>query len=865
VTVRGVGFGAAQGRGQVWLGTASGLVQSWSDSEIVAIVSPGSRSGKAQVLHNGVWSAAVPFNVNALHVDSVIPASPGRGGVITIKGTGFGPMRGNGIVWLGGAEGHVLSWSDTEVVAALASTARTGAVRIRQNGAWSNALRVSLPATSGDVTLAPDLVNLVVGDTRTIQALDSGSQPVTGLSWASTDTNVVSLSNDDPPILTAVAAGHVTITAGDGSADVTVSADALAVGTVLWSNPGNASGVDWIVPAVPSATGIADVFAFQDDSTVQAITSDGLTAWTADVSNTYTVLPDFMGGLVVAQEGALRRLDGITGQTAATYTPDGSSSLDWHQTSYVVHTDGTMFALESNNDTSAMSVIGVDPASGARKFSIPLQVPADSESVTHYGPDIYPIIVAGDGYAYVPYSYQAFHSEEPDNGYITVHLRLIRLDSGGTYDMLTVWDWTDVDPEACGTQLFANIITNADTGTLLTWRGEGLYCARPANAAPIRLRSQAVGARKVPAFPQTDEDPSIVSHGMAITEGASVTQVTSPSIPDQATVIVPVLQAQDGTFVGTVQTGEDFTSYMIAFNASGNLLWSVEEEQPAVATADGGVIAQSGAIYDQTGSATGQLGNLPTYSWRLNAYQVGSIEQLLAPSLFLAQSFWPFQKGNASKNNTALQQPWYAPLPSCPGAATPCAQEALTSALSALRLLLKSSCFLCNLWVFTKLPGTDQTSFFNYLSLSPRFYDGTRSYAPANIALCRAGWFRQLFFCGVGSLPVKEYLQGKDAVSQTPSDKSQGMQVFFNPSSGICNVLSVANPPFVDKGVLNQATLFHEALHGYAIGNFAGNDDYYLESKFGLPITIGESASITYYLEGKVIPGGAQGANTCQD
>jgi hypothetical protein len=33
----------------------------------------------------------------------------------------------------------------------------------------------------------------------------------------------VSLSTNDPPILTALAAGHVTITAGTGSADVTVS------------------------------------------------------------------------------------------------------------------------------------------------------------------------------------------------------------------------------------------------------------------------------------------------------------------------------------------------------------------------------------------------------------------------------------------------------------------------------------------------------------------------------------------------------------------------------------------------------------------------------------------------------------------
>jgi uncharacterized protein YjdB len=62
-----------------------------------------------------------------------------------------------------------------------------------------------------------------VGDTHTIQALNSLSQPVTGLTWASSDPTIVNLSPDDPPILTALAAGHVTITAGTASADVTVS------------------------------------------------------------------------------------------------------------------------------------------------------------------------------------------------------------------------------------------------------------------------------------------------------------------------------------------------------------------------------------------------------------------------------------------------------------------------------------------------------------------------------------------------------------------------------------------------------------------------------------------------------------------
>ena len=116
------------------------------------------------------------------------------------------------------------------------------------------------------------------------------------------------------------------------SADITVSSGALALGTVLWSNPGNGSGVYSIVPAVPSANGVADVFAFQGDGTVQAITSDGVTAWTASPSVNGSPcqngVPDFQGGLVFACSDGLNdgnnginifKLDGITAQAYPTY------------------------------------------------------------------------------------------------------------------------------------------------------------------------------------------------------------------------------------------------------------------------------------------------------------------------------------------------------------------------------------------------------------------------------------------------------------------------------------------------------------------------------------------------------------------
>ncbi len=292
VTITGSGFGGLQGSGQVWLGGAYGIVQSWSNTQIVAVVAPGSAFGNAQaqaqarqsrlraadrrrqsrlgalsgaipprshaetappaaggsgsgaqVLQNGIWSDPASFSVETLQVTGVSPPSAGPGSSVTITGTGFGNFQGTGAVWLGSTYGQVMSWSDTQVVAVVAPSSLTGIVRIQQNNVWSNALTFTEPGNT--TILVPNLLNMAVGDTATVQASSLTGQPLTGLTWTSSDPTVVSLSTDDPPVLTAVAPGHVTIVAGTASIDVTVTdvslTGTLPIGTVIWSNPGPSS------------------------------------------------------------------------------------------------------------------------------------------------------------------------------------------------------------------------------------------------------------------------------------------------------------------------------------------------------------------------------------------------------------------------------------------------------------------------------------------------------------------------------------------------------------------------------------------------------------------------------------------------
>jgi hypothetical protein len=136
--------------------------------------------------------------------------------------------------------------------------------------------------------------------------------------------------------------------------------------------------------------------------------------------------------------------------------------------------------------------------------------------------------------------------------------------------------------------------------------------------------------------------------GMALTAGTGVSLVNPPAGPGGG--VVPILQAQDGSFVGS------YYNDMIAFDASGTARWVVPNETPQIATADGGVIGQSGITYDQNGNATGQV-SLYTQSWRGYMYTDGQVERHAATPYTLAASAAQFPGGDNSHNGYVLSVP----------------------------------------------------------------------------------------------------------------------------------------------------------------------------------------------------------------
>jgi len=450
------------------------------------------------------------------------------------------------------------------------------------------------------------------------------------------------------------------------------------------------------------------------------------------------------------------------------------------------------------------SVVGIDPTTGKQKFSVPMDLSGFASQPNYFSGNYTNPIIAGDGYAYVAYTYERY-----SGAYDVIHLMLLRVGSDGSSSKIDVHDWQSADipgPFAFEAE-FLPPITNADQGVVLSW---------------LNVTSEGV------------------FNGLATTSGGRLVSLVSTP-----TLIQPILQAQDGTFYGTNSNG------MIKFDQSGKIYWSVPNDSPKIATADGGVIGSSGITYDSQGRATGQV-SMPILSWTGHGYQYGSTVQVIPTPTNLATGFWPVFGANDSGNSTAANQQWYPALPSCPGEKTPCAYEALYSAMEGLKTRLQpGSCPKCDQFVFGIL-GRNQASLLQYLSLPFGFFDGTRSNLPLTELCGNAGGasgtykWAWCWFWNSNSTTVSENMSGTSATTKTPSDAGEGMITFVDPKA-ICKT-KAATP----EGVRNEAMIFHESLHG-----FYGLRDLDLQKKFGLTQDLAETWNITAYLMDNVLGGGS--------
>jgi len=334
-----------------------------------------------------------------------------------------------------------------------------------------------------------------------------------------------------------------------------------------------------------------------------------------------------------------------------------------------VHTDGTLFVIDGD-----AAVVGLDPLTGAPKFSIPM-----TQSTSNGSPAQAPnirrsLMIAGDGYAYLVYQYQVF-SGDSSASHSELHARLLRVGSDGSSLEIPVGDWAmdqthtrtgdsfnyeTIDTQSGNVPVFVipNLITNADQGVLLSLTVEMPDYNTYLDTSFTFVACPAVPCGEVSTTVAQNNQPGGVAIHLTTATGGSVTSdMIEPN--GHINYVQPVLQAQDGTFFGLVDYDYSGDDFLASFDLSGNVQWSVPGYYAQIATSDGGVIAQSYAgqsfTFDQNGNSTGQLASSPTQSWLGNWYldPSGTVSEISLADVLLAPTWAAALAGNLSRNNSA--------------------------------------------------------------------------------------------------------------------------------------------------------------------------------------------------------------------
>jgi RHS repeat-associated protein len=225
VQINGSGFGATQGTSALtFYGSSSASIVSWSDTQITATVPTTARSGSVKVTEGGVSSNAnIDFTVPPPHVASVSPSSGPGGTQITVTGSGFQATQGSSSLYIDNQYSSLStysSWSDTQIVANIPSSASTGPILASVNSVWSNPdVLFTLPnpqitgisPSSGPVGTQIQINGSGFGATQGSSTLTMNSINVTPTSWS--DTQIVAT------VPATVTTGPVKVTEGGVSSN----------------------------------------------------------------------------------------------------------------------------------------------------------------------------------------------------------------------------------------------------------------------------------------------------------------------------------------------------------------------------------------------------------------------------------------------------------------------------------------------------------------------------------------------------------------------------------------------------------------------------------------------------------------------
>jgi alpha-tubulin suppressor-like RCC1 family protein len=216
----------------------------------------------------------------------------------------------------------------------------------------SAAVSVMRTGATTRLMLTPATRAMVIDEITRLMLRDEFGVAVEQAVWSTSDEDVVTLSESDPPLLTAVGLGTVSITAEKNgrlaTAEIVVSAGV---------QPGD---IRWTLPALPGLTSepplftnrvdasVPDMFAVEtedwDKATLRAVTSDGEVLWQQH-SPGIPFMGDSFGGVlagVVDDDGDYRAFLRLGGGTAPAWRLESAGALGRPAQSRA----GTIYALE---------------------------------------------------------------------------------------------------------------------------------------------------------------------------------------------------------------------------------------------------------------------------------------------------------------------------------------------------------------------------------------------------------------------------------------------------------------------------------------------------------------------------------------
>lgn len=261
-------------------------------------------------------------------ISSISPISAPVNSQVRIFGTNFGATQGAGEVTFNGTPARVTAWTNSEIDVLAPAGLTSGPVVVTVGGATSNSVLFTLQDT---FRLVPSATVLSLGQQRQLQLLGTDGNPVLGASWSIDNSQAVTLSTDDPPIITATAPGAVTVTATSGNNTAT------AIIQVASAAPADN-------PNVPTDSGTSD----------QLLTMTTQITDSAGHQSTYS--SSYVGGhrAIYGTAGPGCSSCGGRGQNSFTYDANGNRTSQTdalgHTTSYTYDTDGNVLSISRQVD-----------------------------------------------------------------------------------------------------------------------------------------------------------------------------------------------------------------------------------------------------------------------------------------------------------------------------------------------------------------------------------------------------------------------------------------------------------------------------------------------------------------------------------